>query len=186
MDTDLWIPGNILFTFGNSIQTLNPETHHADLIAGGDTGKGYVDGCGSDSRFNEPGTVFNFNSTHAAVADALNCCVRLVSRVDNCTSAFAGRCQDCDHSRESTDSSSLLSDVAFGHILAVTKISNNQIALANWKLSRGELTMIDLLTNKIDLITSTNHYPASICADPHGNNLYLASEYGQKQKQFTT
>ena len=178
MDIDLWIPGNILLTFGNSIQTLNPETHHADLIAGGDTGRGYVEGCGIDSRFKEPRTIFEYNGTHVAVADTKNCCVRLVSRVDNCTSVLAGRCQDCNHLRESTDSSSLLSDVAFGHILAVTKISNNQIALANWKLYRGELTMIDLLTNKVDLITYTDHEPISMCADPSGDNLFLASEYG--------
>ena len=122
LETDLWIPGNILFTFGNSIQTLNPETHHADLIAGGDTGRGYVEGCGIDSRFNKPRTIFNFNGTHLAVADTENCCIRLVSRVDNCTSALAGRCQVCDTLSESTDRSSMPSDVDFGRILDVTKI----------------------------------------------------------------
>ena len=37
-----------------------------------------------------------------------------------------------------------------------------------------------MLTNKVNLITYTDHKPTSLCADLRGDNLYLASEYGIK------
>ena len=48
MEFDLFVPGNLLFVFGHSVQTLNLKTSHADLIAGGDTGTRYVEGQGVD------------------------------------------------------------------------------------------------------------------------------------------
>ena len=72
----------------------------------------------------------------------------------------------------------MLSDVDFGRILDVTKLSKYRIVLAHRKSSRCELKMIDLLTNKVDLITYTDGEPTSICADLNIDNLYLSSEYG--------
>ena len=69
MEFDLFVPGNLLFVCGHSVQTLNPQNNHADLIAGGDTGRGYVEGQGSDVRFNYPKSAIQTNHTHIVVGD---------------------------------------------------------------------------------------------------------------------
>ena len=90
MESDLYIPGNVIYTDSCSIKTSNGTG--SQVIAGNTTQYGYLEGTGSAAQFNYIQGFTQISSTQIVVSDTSNGCLRLVDIVSGKTSQFAGQC----------------------------------------------------------------------------------------------
>ena len=90
MESDLYIPGNVIYTGLHSIKRSNGTG--SQIIAGSRTQFGYKEGTGTAAVFNNIYGFTQISSTQIIVSELMNKCLRLVDRVSGKTSQFAGQC----------------------------------------------------------------------------------------------
>ena len=90
LERDLSIPGNILFSDGSAMKTTDFSS--TSLIAGSATQYGYVEGVGSQARFNFILSFLQLSTNQALIADNRNHCLRSLNRATNQTGRYAGNC----------------------------------------------------------------------------------------------
>jgi len=112
METDL-VMGSLLYSDHYSL--VNTDFYQdTQVISGTPKWYGFKDGDNMDAKFREIASFTQMNETHVLVADELNHCIRLVSRVTGKTSTFAGSCR-----RSGMSDGLMLDDVRFNHPSAV-------------------------------------------------------------------
>ena len=90
IEADLFMPGNVLYTDGNSLKTTNGKTKQS--IVGVPAGRGYKEGTGDAVRFGFITAFHQFAKNKVIVIDNGNHCVRVVDRNTRMSTAFAGLC----------------------------------------------------------------------------------------------
>lgn len=89
MEPDQYKLGNILLADGNSLKTTDGFT--TDLIVGSALESGYVEGIGTSVRMDSLG-FHQLSADQVVIADYKNHCLRLVHRLTQQTSPYAGNC----------------------------------------------------------------------------------------------
>ena len=88
IENDLHLPGNILFADGGALKTsLYGETW---TVVGFFAHDGYVEGVWQAARFSWITGFFQLSAFEVLVVDKWNHCLRVVNRITNSTSYFAG------------------------------------------------------------------------------------------------
>ena len=163
MESDLYIPGNVIYTDRYSIKTSNDTG--SQIIAGSTTHSGYQEGTGSAARFNYIYGFTQISSTQIVVSDTSNVCLRLVDRVSGRTLQFSGQCRKGGYQDGSpalfSDPRSIIKDVKKPDQLIVADSSNNALRSVNLK------------ARVVSTLVKSDVYLARISQDEQSGDLFL-------------
>ena len=167
IDTDQRIPGNLLYSDGNSLKSGD------SIIVGAAIPAGYEEGIGNAVRFCRITSFVQLNASTVLAVDSCNHCIRLVDRTTNETSRFAGRCTKYGSTSGTdlatfTDPYTLINNVKAPNHLLVTDTNNNALRSID-KVTKLVLTIVQ----DVDQLTK----PTGMVQEHTSGDLYITTEY---------
>ena len=179
---DEYVSGNIIFGWDRYvIDTLNPKTKTARVIAGSLDLAGYQEGVGSNTRFNQIYGMYQLNRTFLLVSGTGNHCIRYIDRVTQRSGLFAGQCTASGFS-DGIGSNARLNfpyDITLDRMnpssVLIADYGNNAIRSADVN-SRSMITVLSILTGS----------PVRMAWSEDNSTLYLGMDSGTVSVNWTT
>lgn len=181
MEADLYETGNILFADQHSLKTVNVHDKSVNTIAGSSLEDGYVEGVGTEARFNIIAGFHQLLPTKIIVLDTRNHCIRTLSRTTIQTKLYAGVCTSGGYAdgNASLFSSprSIITDVKDLTTLIVTDRGNRALRTINIK------TRVVMTLYKNDASTETYQ---GMLQENNTGDIYLTFRHGVTKYDYKT
>ena len=166
---DLFMPGNVLYTYGNSLKTTDYKTIQS--IVGVPAERGYKESTGDAVRFGFITGFHQHGKNKVIMIDNGNHCVRVVDRSTRKSTAFAGLCST-EGWRDGTKArfnspTNIISDVMSPGQLLITDRNNKAIRHLN-TTSRAVTTFVRVTWDR-------NFLPSGITQHSKSGKIYVTT-----------
>ena len=177
IENDLYLPGNLLFADGGALKTsLYGETW---TVAGFFAHDGYVEGVWQAARFSWITGFIQLSASKVLVVDKWNHCLRVVNRITNSTSNFAGGCPSSGY----IDGCSAL----FSFPVSVIHNQKNSGQFLVTDSANFAVRTLNVTTAEVGtLFTHNPHMYAGICQDSTTGNIFLTTFDGLAKYDYKT
>lgn len=179
---DEYVRGNIIFGWDRYvIDTLNPKTKTARVIAGSLDSYGYQEGVGSNARFSKIYGMYQWNRTFLLVSDSGNSCVRYIDRVTRRSGLFAGQCSSPGFS-DGIGSNARLNNP---HDITLDKTNPSSVLIAdhdNNAIRSADVNSRSMVTVLSNLASA----PRRMAWSEENSTLYLGMDSGTVSVNWTT